>query len=854
MVKGRSTVGLAQEEATKNSIKLGRGFLALVLLAGIVSGCGGSSPKSSPPVTDADAPTAPAALTATPASQTQIDLAWAPATDNVAVTQYLVERCVGAGCSNFTQVAASPTTAYSDGGLSAAATYSYRTRAADAAGNVGPYSTPVAATTPATGDIQVPTVPAALNATAASVTQINLTWTASTDDVGVTQYLIERCAGAGCTNFSQVATAPGTTYSDTGLTTATSYSYRIRASDAAANFSGYSNTATAITTVVADTQAPTAPGGLTATSASSSLINLSWSASTDNVGVTNYLIERCQGAGCNNFAQIGTATSTSFGDSGLSAATVYLYRVRATDAAANLSGYSNTATATTAAASTTHTDVLTYKNDLARTGQNTTETILTPANVNSANFGLLRTLPADGAVFAQPLYVSQVSIGGVAHNVVYVVTEHNSAYAYDAATGTQLWHVSLSAAGETASDNVNCTQISPEIGATSTPVIDRSAGTAGVLYEVAMSKDNSSVYHQRLHALDLATGQELFGGPQEIHATYPTSTGTTTFDPSAYKERAALLLLNGEIYTTWASHCDNNPYTGWILAYDQHTLAQTRVFNIAPNSADLGPAIWMSGGGPAADAAGNIYIMAGNGVFETTLDTNGFPNAQDFGNSFLKISTANTTLAVADYFAMWNEVSESIADLDLGGSGPVLLPDFADGSGTVHHLAAGAGKDGNIYVVDRDSLGKFNSSRNNIWQELDGAVSHGVRSTGAYFNGRMYWSDRDVPMKEFSISAAKLSATPTSQTSVSFGYPGTVPVVSANGISYGIVWAAEVTNPGVLHAFDASNLAAELYNSNQASGGRDHYGNGNKYTAPMVADGKVFMASQTGVGVFGLLH
>jgi hypothetical protein len=242
-------------------------------------------------------------------------------------------------------------------------------------------------------------------------------------------------------------------------------------------------------------------------------------------------------------------------------------------------------------------------------------------------------------------------------------------------------------------------------------------------------------------------------------------------------------------------------------------------------------------------------------VFETTLDANGFPNAQDYGNSFLKISTLNSgTLAVADYFAMWNEVSESIADLDLGGSGPILLPDFADGSGTVHHLAVGAGKDGNIYVVDRDSLGKFNSSRNNIWQELDGAVSHGVRSTGAYFNGRVYWSDRDVPLKAFSISAAKLSATPTSQTGVSFGYPGTVPVVSANGVSFGIVWAAEVTSPGVLHAFDASNLATELYNSNQASGSRDHYGDGNKYTSPMVADGKVFMASKTGVGVFGLLH
>jgi chitodextrinase len=836
-------------------MKPSRIYLGMVLLTGIVVGCGKSSPQTSAqPAADTDAPTAPSALMATPASQTQIDLVWAPASDNVGVAKYLIERCPAAACTNFTQVATSPSTAYSDTGVSAAASYSYRTRAGDAAGNLGPYSDPVTATTPEAGDGQPPTVPGALSAAVVSATQINLTWTASSDDVGVTQYLIERCAGAGCSNFSQVATAPGATYSDSGLTASTSYSYRVRASDAAANFSLYSNTATAITAAPADTQAPTAPGGLTATPASSSLINLSWSASTDNIAVTSYLIERCQGAGCTNFTQVGSATSTNYGNSGLSTSTTYLYRVRASDAVGNLSGYSNSATATTAAASSVHTDVLTYKNDLARTGQNNTESTLTPASVNSARFGLLRVLPADGAVFAEPLYVSQLSIGGVAHNVVFVITEHNSAYAYDADSGAQLWHVSLSAAGETASDDRSCSQVSPEIGATATPVIDRSAATAGVLYEVAMSKDSSSVYHQRLHALDLTTGQELFGGPQEIRATYPTNTGTTTFDPSAYNERAALLLLNGEIYTTWASHCDNTPYTGWILAYDQKTLLQTRVFNIAPNSKDLGPAIWMSGGGPAADSAGNVYVLAANGVFETTLDTNGFPNAQDYGNSFLKIATLNRSLAVADYFTMWNEVSESIADLDLGSSGPILLPDFADGTGTVRHLAAGAGKDGNLYVVDRDSLGKFNTSRNNIWQELDGVLPHGVRSTGAYFNGRMYWSDRDDPLKAFTISAAKLSASPTSQTSVLFGYPGTVPVVSSNGINSGIVWAAEVSNPGVLHAFDANNLATEFYNSNQASGGRDHYGPGNKYTSPTVADGKVFVGGKTGVGVFGLLH
>jgi outer membrane protein assembly factor BamB len=500
----------------------------------------------------------------------------------------------------------------------------------------------------------------------------------------------------------------------------------------------------------------------------------------------------------------------------------------------------------------TATDVLTYKNDPARTAQNLTETALTPANVNSASFGLVRTLGVDGKVDAEPLYLSKLAVAGSAHNVVFAATENDSVYAFDADSGTQLWHVSLLAAGEGSSDTHGCSQVTPAIGVTSTPVIDRSAGAHGVIYVVAMSKDSSSVYHQRLHALDVTTGAEVFGGPKEIAATYPATAGgaLTSFDPGQYEERAALLLANGTVYTSWTSHCDNTPYMGWIIAYDETTLAQKSVVNVAPNSNGAGPAIWMAGGGPGADAAGNVYLLTANGVFEPTL-ANGFPNKQDYGNSFLKLNGA--TLAVADYFTMSNEVAESNIDQDLGSGGEMLLPDLMDAASTVRHLVVGAGKDGNIYVVDRDSMGKFNSSSNQIWQELDSVVAGGVFATPAYFNNTVYYGDVGASLKAFGIASAKLSATPTSQTSAQFAFPGTSPAVSANGATNAIVWAVENSTPAVLHAYDATNLTRELYNSNQAASARDNFGAGNKFITPAIADGRVFVGTANSVAVFALL-
>jgi hypothetical protein len=505
------------------------------------------------------------------------------------------------------------------------------------------------------------------------------------------------------------------------------------------------------------------------------------------------------------------------------------------------------------------TNVVTYKNDQARTGQNLTETLLTPWNVNAQLFGLKRILAVDGKVDAQPLYLSHLSTAGGTHNVVFVATEHDSVYAFDADTGMPIWQVSLLGVGESPSYPGGCNQTVPEIGITGTPVIDTNAGTYGAIYVVAVSTDDSSNQHQRLHALDVATGAELLGGPTEISASYTAANGTTvTFDPAGYQERAALLLTGETIYTSWSSHCDSGNYTGWVIAYNGQTLMRTAALNVGPNSGGVsppmwGPAIWMSGGGPAADSAGNIYLLTANGAFETTLDSNGFPSLQDYGNSFLKIASGSGGLAVSDYFTVSDSLYATSIDKDLGSGGAILLPDMTDASNAVRHLAVGAGKDGNMYVVDRDSMGKFDPNTNEIWQELDGALPGGVWSTPAYFNGNLYYCDNGGTLKAFAITKGRISVRPSSQSRIGFLYPGTAPSVSANGTGNGIVWAHENQAHAVLHAYDATNLAHELYNSEQASGGRDEFGTGNKFVTPVVADGKVFVATTTGVAVFGLL-
>jgi hypothetical protein len=549
---------------------------------------------------------------------------------------------------------------------------------------------------------------------------------------------------------------------------------------------------------------------------------------------------------------IGNATASSYTTSPvIPADNGAKFRVVVSNAAGKATSNAATLSVTNVAAGSS-VDVVTYHNDIARTGQNLNETVLNIANVNSATFGKVRSLPVDGKVDAQPLYLGQLAIGGATHNVLYVATEHGSVYAFDADAGTQLWKVSALAAGEVTSDPRGCDQVTPEIGITATPVIDRSAGPHGVIYVVAMSKSGTT-YFQRLHALDVTTGAELFSGPKTISATFPgtgdnSSNGNVIFDPAQYKERAALLLLNGVVYTTWASHCDIRPYTGWIMGYNQSTLEQTSVFNLVPNGS--AGAIWMSDTGPAADSAGNIYLLDANGDFGTTLNPGGFPANGNYGNAFLKISTSGG-LAVADYFEMQNQQQENDSDADLGSGGALVLPDLTDDSGIVRHLSVGAGKDGHIYVVNRDAMGKFNAGSNNVYQDLSGALGSGIWGMPAYFNGTLYYGAVGDAIKAFKITNAKLSTGPVGQTSNTFRYPGTTPSISANGTVNGIVWAVENTTPSVLHAYDASNLH-ELYNSNQA-GSRDQLGAGNKFITPAIANGKVYVGTTNSVEVFGLL-
>ena len=309
--------------------------------------------------------------------------------------------------------------------------------------------------------------------------------------------------------------------------------------------------------------------------------------------------------------------------------------------------------------------------------------------------------------------------------------------------------------------------------------------------------------------------------------------------------------MSGTLYIGFSSHCDIEPYTGWVMAYDESTLKQTQVLNLTPNGSE--GSVWMSGDGIAADSGGNLFLLDANGTFDTTLDANGFPASGDYGNAILKLKTSGK-LAVADYFEPYNTVAESGADQDLGSGGEVLLPDQTDAQGRTRHLLVGGGKDNNLYVADRDNLGKFNPGGNgNVYQELGGVGS--MFSTPAYFNGVLYVGAVGTPLRAFPITNAKLVPTPSSQTTVSFGYPGTSPGISANGTQNGIVWTVESStgSAAVLHAYDAADLTHELYNSQQAANGRDAFGNGNKFITPLVVNGKVFVGTPKGVAVFGLL-
>ncbi len=493
--------------------------------------------------------------------------------------------------------------------------------------------------------------------------------------------------------------------------------------------------------------------------------------------------------------------------------------------------------------------VVTQHYDNSRTGQNLNEGILTPASVSSGQFGKLFSYSVDGDVYAQPLYVPNVNIPGKGiHNVIYIVTEHDSVYALDAdsnsgGNSTPLWQASFidPAHGITpvSSGDVNCDNITPEIGITSTPVIDPVTGT---IYVLAKTKENGSFF-QRLHALDITTGAEKFGGPTTIQASY--NNGAADFDPLTNNNRVGLLQANGNIYLAWASHCDNSPYYGWVIAYDQATLQQKSVWLDTPNGVRGG--IWMSGAGLAADAAGKVFVSIGNGTFDTSGEV------VDFGDSIVKLVQSGSQLMATDYFTPYDEGVLNDGDQDVGSGGVLLLPDQP---GAHPHELIEAGKEGTVYVVDRDNMGHFNPDNNaQIVQNLPGLVSE-MFAIPAYWNGNVYFGGVDDHVQVFSLTNGLLSTSPSSQSPTNLGYPGASPIVSSNGTNNGIVWALQTAgrlNNGneVLHAYDATNLASELYNSAQNQE-RDNPGAVLHFAVPTVANGKVYTGAVGQVSIFGL--
>lgn len=603
--------------------------------------------------------------------------------------------------------------------------------------------------------------------------------------------------------------------------------------------SGTAGEAAITTQPVNQTVAAGQTATFTVVAAGAAPLNYQWKKNSSAIsGATTATYTTPATTSTDNGAKFTVAVSNSLGSATSTAATLTVTTPAPTVASSNV-------------------DVLTYHYDAMRSGANTNETVLTPANVNSTTFGLLGSFTVDGKVDGQPLYLSNVQIPGVgAKNVLYVVTEHASMFAFDAdsvsgPTATSLWKTSMLQSGETPSDDRNCGQVTPEIGITSTPVIDR---RRNAIYVVAVARTSAGAYVHRIHALNLATGAELFGGPTTVSATYPggganSTNGTDTFDPKQYNERAALLQVGATIYTTWGSHCDAAPYNSWVMSYSADTLKQTSVLNLVPNGEDGG--IWMAGAGPAADASGNVYFIIGNGDFDTTLTSAGMPSKGDCGNCFVKLAPA-PKMALLDYFTPLNTVSESSADIDFGSGGPLLLPDLKDSAGATHHLAVGIGKDQNIYVVDRDNMGKFSSSKNAIYQQIGGILPDAYDSSPVYFNNAVYLGGVENSIMAFPIASAKLAAAPSSKTVNRFHYPGAMPVVSASGSSNAIVWAVENETNGILYAYDATNLATKLYDSTQAANARDTFAP-NKYITPTIANGKVYVGTSNSVAVFGLL-
>ena len=691
-----------------------------------------------------------------------------------------------------------------------------------------------------------PSAPTNLTATSQSSTQVDLAWGASTSTAGVAGYRVERCEGIACSSYAQVAAPSGTSFSDSGVTAATSYSYRVRAIDTNGALGPYSNVATAFTgLLVTPRQVALTPGQTQQYSASlpgGGSTAVTWS--VDGVVGGSSSAGTITGAGAYTApAQPGTHTITArTTDGSLSG-----------DATAHITNYAGK---------------FTFHNDNLRTGQNLQESVLTPTNVNSSSFGKLFDYQLDGYTFASPLYVANVTIPGQGvHNVVYIATEHDSVFAFDAdgRSSTPLWHTSFinPAGGVTPippEDTGEFEDIPNEIGITGTPVIDPATHT---LYLVAATKEvggGSTRYVNRLHALDLATGSEKFGGPVIIDANVPGTGvdavgGRISFNNVTENQRPALLQVGGEIYVAFANHGFNPPYHGWVMAYNATTLHQDWVFCTTPNAQSGG--VWMGGDGVAADTSGSLFFSTGNGTFDANQGRG------DYGDTLLKLNPNGT---VADYFTPYNYATLDSQDIDLASGGVILLPDQP---GSHPHEVIVAGKGGTVYLVDRDNMGHVGAGNDNqIVQSLinvfptGGSYNTGNYSAPTYFNSTVYFAPVRGPVMAFSLANGRLSTSPTSQSTAifdgrtsTFSARGGETAISANGNTNGVLWALQSngdSQPGTLHAYDPSDLSREYYTSDQA-GARDRLDSWLKFTTPLIANGHVYVVSAGRLTAFGLL-
>lgn len=555
--------------------------------------------------------------------------------------------------------------------------------------------------------------------------------------------------------------------------------------------------------------------------------------------------------------------------------------------------------------------VLTYHNDPARDGINVHEFALTPSTVTTATFGKLFACAVDGAVYAQPLWMPGLSIAGGVHNVVFVATQHDSAYAFDADANpcVTYWHVNLldtlhgGTTGEkpiTWNDVGNCFgDIYPEVGVTGTPVIDAITKT---MYVVSASESNptktascsASVadFFHRLHALDLATGSEKFNAPVTIAASVPGTGdgsvgGMVSFNSQLQHQRSGLAEVNGKIFVVFAAHEDATPYHGWVIGYKASNVQQQiAVFNTTPNGvngADGG--IWGGGGAPAIDGSGDIYVSTGNGVFDESPP----PPNDDYGDSILRLHSINgntlngVNLSVAGYFTPFDQATLQSIDGDLGSGAAVLLPLQTSGAGPQHLLVQTGkgeterGNQHNVYLIDRDNMGQFNSSSDQVWQRFTGTTG-GLWGTPALWVNNLYIGGQGDSVRHFKFDPSTELFNPTiaSQSAQVFGYPGTTPSVSSQGNAHGIVWTIDsslygyaspnagvncsvvpvpsaCTGPAILHAYNATNLAVEYWNSTMAANNRDQAANAVKFTPPTIANGKVYVGTRTKLDVYGLL-